>query len=176
MVSQQLVKENFYQKAFERSLSRETTPWLRELRERAFTYFLKSGFPTLHDEEWKYTNVNAVRDMEWTVESAVTPALEISKFIADESRNSVVVFSNGRFDRDVSDLSATGQIRVLSFAEASGDERLSEIFKAKLDTLLNFEKNGFTALNTAFIDEGALIYIPKNEKIDAPIQLLFLSE
>ena len=42
--------------------------------------------------------------------------------------------------------------------------------------MIDFEKNGFTALNTAFIGEGVFIYLPKNVKIDAPIQLLFLTD
>ncbi len=32
-------------------------PWLKELRERAFARFAELGFPTTHDEEWRFTNV-----------------------------------------------------------------------------------------------------------------------
>jgi Fe-S cluster assembly protein SufD len=31
--------------------------WLKELRERAFARFAEVGFPTTHDEEWRFTNV-----------------------------------------------------------------------------------------------------------------------
>jgi Fe-S cluster assembly protein SufD len=31
--------------------------WLKELRERAFARFAETGFPTTHDEEWRFTNV-----------------------------------------------------------------------------------------------------------------------
>jgi len=34
----------------------------------------------------------------------------------------------------------------------------------------------FTALNTAFIEDGAFIVIPKNTKVTAPIQMLFVSD
>jgi len=33
------------------------TPWVQELREAAFQGFAKLGFPTTHDEEWRFTNV-----------------------------------------------------------------------------------------------------------------------
>ena len=55
-------------------------------------------------------------------------------------------------------------------------KNLPRIFKAKLDSLIDFEKNGFTALNTAFIGEGVFIHLPKNVKIEVPIQLLFFTD
>ena len=64
----------------------------------------------------------------------------------------------------------------MSFAEAANDERFAEILRAKLASVVDFEKNGFTALNTAFIDEGAFLFVPKNAKIEAPIQFLFLTD
>src|SRR5215204_898810 len=57
MVSQQLVKENIYGQAFSESIAREENAALKELREKAFAYFAENGFPTVRDEEWKYTNV-----------------------------------------------------------------------------------------------------------------------
>ncbi len=32
-------------------------PWVQELREAAFRRFTELGFPTTHDEEWRFTNV-----------------------------------------------------------------------------------------------------------------------
>src|SRR5579863_864663 len=36
---------------------REHEPWLKELHERAFARFAELGFPSTHDEEWRFTNV-----------------------------------------------------------------------------------------------------------------------
>jgi len=35
-------------------------PWLKLLRERAFARFAAVGFPTTHDEEWRFTNVSRI--------------------------------------------------------------------------------------------------------------------
>jgi Fe-S cluster assembly protein SufD len=32
-------------------------PWLQQLRDEAFQKFAEFGFPTTHDEEWRFTNV-----------------------------------------------------------------------------------------------------------------------
>src|SRR5437899_10215474 len=34
--------------------------WLRKLREDAFARFCEVGFPTTHDEDWRFTNVSAI--------------------------------------------------------------------------------------------------------------------
>ena len=36
---------------------REREPWLKELHDRAFARFAEVGFPSTHDEEWRFTNV-----------------------------------------------------------------------------------------------------------------------
>jgi Fe-S cluster assembly protein SufD len=41
-------------------------PWLQELRERAFHRFAETGFPTTHDEEWRFTNVAPIARTEFT--------------------------------------------------------------------------------------------------------------
>ncbi len=177
MVSQQLVKENFFGQAFQISLAREENAWLKNLREKAFTYFAENGFPTPKNEEWKYTNVKAVDSGGWSVDSSVlTEVKDISDFVFDESKESVLVFTNGSFDKNLSNLNAIGEAKVLSFSEAAKSEKFAEIFRAKLGKLVDAEQNGFTALNTAFIGEGAFLFIPKNVKIETPIQFLFLTD
>jgi len=74
MVSQQLVKENIYGQAFGEIAAREEDAALKSLREKAFTYFAENGFPTPHDEEWKYTNVAELANSEFRVSDLKTPA------------------------------------------------------------------------------------------------------
>jgi Fe-S cluster assembly protein SufD len=180
MVSQQVVKESFYQQAFIESSAREKSAWLKDLRERAFRFFTENGFPTPHNEEWKYTSVAPFALENFAFSESPAGALnsrdKIAPFVFDESKESVLVFTNGSFDRNLSNLSALNGAEVLSFSEAAASERFSGIFKTKLATLVDFDKNGFTALNTAFIGEGAFLCVPANTKIEAPVQFLFLTE
>ena len=197
MTLQKQVKETNYSQAFRASLAREKTVWLREMRERAFEFFTENGFPLVQSEEWKYTNVAPMakenfllaelseaateeanaENLEPEIKSAsALAAPDISAFVFDESRTSVLVFTNGVFDKGASQLDGVGGATILSFSEAAASEQYAEIFKAKLGSLVDSEKNGFTALNTAFIGEGVFIFLPKNAKIDCPIQLLFLTD
>ncbi|HEX8367305.1 MAG TPA: Fe-S cluster assembly protein SufD [Pyrinomonadaceae bacterium] len=173
-------EETIYSNYFRESLALNQPEWLKDLRAKAFRFFAENGFPTPQNEEWKYTNVAPVSSEQWAVgnrqsEEMVSKA-EIAPFVFDESKESVLVFINGGFNRNLSNLSALNGAEALSFSEAAGSERFSAIFKAKLASLVDFDKNGFTALNTAFIDEGAFLFVPKNTKVEAPVQFLFLTE
>jgi Fe-S cluster assembly protein SufD len=195
MTLQKQVKETNYDRAFRASLAGEKTVWLREMRERAFEFFTENGFPLVQSEEWKYTNIAPMAKENFLLaelsETAATEANaenlelendsvpsapEISSFVFDESKTSVLVFANGVFDKRASKLEGLTGATILSFSEAVSDERYAEVFKAKLGSLVDSEKNGFTALNTAFIGEGLFVFLPKNAKIEVPIQLLFLTD
>ena len=195
-MSLQAGKETIYKTEFQRSLNTAKQPeWLKNLREQAFAYFTENGFPVVQSEEWKYTNIAPMAKEKFllaelsetaadeikaeNLEVEMNPAPAASKnsaFIFDESKASVLIFGNGVFDKGASKLDDLRGAAVLSFSEAAADEQYAEIFQARLGKLIDAEKNGFTALNTAFIGEGVFIYLPKNAKIDAPVQLLFTTD
>jgi len=190
-------KETIYTKFFKESLARQNQPeWLRNSREKAFQFFAENGFPSVENEDWKYTNVAPMakenfllaelsetvaerfnaRDLEMEANDWAWTKTRVAPFVFDESRASVLVFANGAFDESLSNLEALKDATILSFSEAARHEKFAEIFRTKLGALVNSEKNGFTALNTAFIGEGAFLFIPKGAKIEVPIQLLFLTD
>jgi len=176
----QVSKETIFNAAFRRDLSNSNqSEWLKDLREKAFRFFTENGFPTPQNEDWKYTNVAPIAGGQWSVvgeqSEEIVSSADVAPFVFDESKESVLVFTNGRFDKSLSRLDSIKDTTVLSFSEAAGDARFGEIFQAKLASVVEFEKNGFTALNTAFIDEGAFLFIPENAKIETPIQFLFLT-
>jgi Fe-S cluster assembly protein SufD len=45
-------------------------PWVQALREAAFQRFVELGFPTTHDEEWRFTNVAPIARNQWQVGQA----------------------------------------------------------------------------------------------------------
>src|SRR5215471_11727817 len=58
----ELATENRYGAAFQHLLHtrRDEAAWLRTAREEAFRKFERVGFPTVRDEDWKYTNLAPV--------------------------------------------------------------------------------------------------------------------
>lgn len=175
---------NSFQQGFRELQERgsASATWLNRLRENAMARFEEVGFPTTKDEEWKYTNVAPIAKSSFTCfapeSSADHTATEtLATFRAPESKGSELVFVNGRLRRDLSSVSALPpEVVALDLSEALNDERYSELAKEQLARHADYVRNGFTALNTAFIRQGAFVYIPKGVTVTAPLQLLFITD
>ncbi len=180
----ELQKENSYQEAF-RALQKGGgvvgSSRLSQLREGAMGRFVELGFPSVKEEEWKYTNITAIAraDFRPAVSSEQPPASEaelepISS--VPETSSSQLVFVDGALRSDLSVLTALPQqIVAMDLGEAMDDERDTEIVRTHLARQADYVVNGFTALNTAFINRGAFVYVPKDVAVDAPIHLLFIA-
>jgi Fe-S cluster assembly protein SufD len=53
----------------------EAEPWLQEMRAAAFMRFVEFGFPTTHNEEWRFTNVAPIARTNFR--NVLSPACEI---------------------------------------------------------------------------------------------------
>lgn len=173
MTTQIAKEQNFYRAAFERVNENKDANWLKRLRENAFDHFEQKGFPTYEEEEWKYTNVAPIakKSFEVSFEKSET---DVSSFLYEEANQSQLVFVNGAFDVSKSNLSGLPQgVDALNFRDALKDEKYEAVIKEHLARVVETDENGFTALNTAFISDGAFLFLPKDVKVETPIHLLF---
>jgi Fe-S cluster assembly protein SufD len=153
--------------------------WLRELRDAAFGRFRGQGFPTIRDEEFRSTPVAALVDRSFepafdTASAALASADARSLFYVPGLAASELVFVNGRYSRELSSLRTLPDgVRVTTFAAALANE--PALLESHLNRHVQFETQGFTALNTAFLSEAAIVVIPDNAIVEEPIHLVFLS-
>ncbi len=175
-MSLQTKKVTIYNTRFKASIEGSSQPeWLKDLRKKAFTYFTENGFPTTKNEEWKYTDVREITAVDWSELSAVERGLssETRKLLSKIEIGNRVVFVDGVFSSELTTLADLPEgARVLTFAEAYEDKT----FKANLAKGVEYDFNGFAALNTAFVEQGVFIHVPKNTKIEDPIHLVFIGE
>lgn len=169
-----LKARNFYEEFFQKSLYDSAQPsWLKDLRVKAFDYFLKNGFPSVENEEWKYTSTALIARETFSICKDSFSKQQVKGLIYQETQHSCIVFSNGHFSKELSDVKALSDVEILSFNEALTTK--SELLEKALSKQVDYQRNGFTALNTAFVEEGLLLLIPKAKKVNTPIQILFLS-
>jgi Fe-S cluster assembly protein SufD len=153
--------------------------WLQDLRDRGAARFAALGFPTVRDEEWRFTNVAPVttgefRDADGT--AAVSEQQLTDLLYGDAPFRLVVV--NGRYRPELSRVHGLpGQVRVGSLAGViSGDLAAdSEIVQRYLGQLADLNVRAFDALNTARLDDGAFVHIPDGAAVAAPLQVMFVS-
>lgn len=168
-------RETAFNAEFERSISASDQPeWLKDIRREAFADFVEKGFPTVRDEEWKYTNVSAIASAEWRTVPAdeansAAASIDLSREIfAEIDGSNRLVFVDGVFCEPLSAMPEG--VKALHFRDAFGEEAFRENFAKIVDPA----KNGFTALNTAFAEEGIFIRAEKNRKIEDAINVVFI--
>src|SRR5690606_20962097 len=100
---------------------------------------------------------------------------DLAPFIFNRPEWPALVFVNGRWAPDLSTLGTLPRgVKVRSLAESwEQDEPLLAQYLTKLAT---YEEQAFTALNTAFMKDGAVVHIPADVTVELPIHLIFVSD
>ncbi len=153
--------------------------WVDRLRDQAMERFSELGFPSVKDEEWKYTNVAplAKLDFDAPASSRITAGANPVDLACPEANDSRLVFVNGSLRRDLSSVKALGGEAVaIDLFDAVRDNKYLALMQEHLGRSADHIANGFVALNTAFISQGAFVYIPDDVVVSTPIQLLFIGD
>jgi Fe-S cluster assembly protein SufD len=181
MVTELIQNSSFTRESFESFHSHElkdTAGWFRLLRENAMERFLEAGFPTLKEEDWKYTNVAPLAKTDFSPElDERAKKLDCVDCFYTEAAHSQLIFVNGIQRSDLTDLSALpDEVAVLDLQDAIADSRYGEMVRQHLGREADYIKNSFTALNTAFLSSGAFVYIPKGLHLKKPLHLAFVAD
>lgn len=173
-----LEEENTFVASFERAeraLATIGPPSLHCLREAAMQRFAALGFPTLEDEDWRFTPLGALTQNEFKLGESVAVDMACPRrlaFAPDECHR--LVFVNGRFAPALSVLHELPKGVVVG-GLADGLRNHRDKAEPHLAQHADYEDHAFTALNTAFVQDGAFVYLPGNAVVDQPIVLVFVS-
>ena len=176
----QIKTKDWYLKSFEKfesSLNGEMASDFHKVRKNAIRAFAEMDFPTIKNEDWKYTNIEPLLNYNFIpAEKKTKLNLEdISKYLIPGLKAKTIVFINGQFSEKLSSLNHDIEklgIKIDSFANMV--KRVPELvnkYFAKYAKL----NNGFIALNTAFAKDGAFIYVPDEITVNDPIHILNLN-
>ncbi len=162
--------------------------WLHEVREGALASFDRLRLPTRTkgNEAWKYTNIRALANTSF--QYAFTPnvegvkAAELKELAPWDDSWASLVFVDGHYVEALS-TAASNSSRVLttridgakigSLADAMTTHK--DVVEAHLAKYALAESDGFTAMNTAFLNDGAFVYIPKDSVIEQPLHIIFIT-
>jgi Fe-S cluster assembly protein SufD len=143
---------------------------MQRLRQEGADRFAALGWPTTRLEEWKYTNLAPVAKIEWKTGSS-------TGFLGAEADATLtglaaveMIFVNGQFVTMTGEAPQGITVRSLSSA---GD---STVVDEHLGRYAAMQSSAMTALNSANVQDGAVIEVAPNTMFDGFIHLLFIGE
>ena len=164
-----------YLAAFEEAMDGKGRPaWLRRLRDEAKERFLAAGFPSVKNEDWKYTSVAGIEEQRFGLappgDGGFSPSA-VAGILPGDAAGNVLVFANGRYRADLSvrrPLPSGAHLGSLSESLSGEGEVLVPCFSRS-------PANSFTDLNTMLMEDGAFLHIGEGVEVSEPIHLLFLT-
>lgn len=148
---------------------------VHDIRSEAIKCFETTGFPTKKDEAWKYTSLNKLLKIDYSVFPKQENNVEyrdVKKYFLHDIDTYKIVFIDGKYASHLSQTTHDG-LDVCLMSAALNKPKYRLVIENYFNKIA--EKNSITSLNTAFTKEGAYIHIPKNKLVEKPIEVIHFS-
>ena len=147
---------------------------LNSKRSKAFQDFVKQGIPTRKNENYKYTNLQPQFSPEYKfIHRREKADLDLNAVfrcgVPQLDTHRAFIFNGWYYEKNppAQDLP---EGTIFESLEKTARER-PELLQ-KYGQLANTEEDPLVALNTAFAKDGYFLYVPKNARVEIPIQII----
>jgi Fe-S cluster assembly protein SufD len=154
--------------------------WLKELRAEAVERVGALKLPTSRDEAWRFTGIAALARQSFRP-AAAPPALDaadVERFQIDEAAIRLV-FVDGVHAPELSsvdaEVGAPAASAIVVGTLATALSARAAVVKTYLGRHVGFRDRLFAALNTAFLQDAAVVLVPRDTQVAAPLHLLFVA-
>ncbi len=146
--------------------------WFNDLRAHAVDRVGAASVPTTRDEDWRFTDISPLTKISFQPARAAVAlkAAAIERFVLPEA-GARLTFVDGVYAPELSFNNAGIEVSNL----AAGLAKHGDLIQRHLARHAVFDDNAFAALNTAFLNDGALIVVPRDVVVTAPVHLLFIA-
>lgn len=144
-------------------------------RSQAFADFERLGFPTRKMEKYKYTDISRFFEPDFglnlnRLDIPVNP-YEVFKCDVPNMSTALYFVVNDRFYNKSFPKSHLPEGVIFGSLKAMA-ELHPDLVKKYYATIADTSKDAMAAFNTAFVQDGAMLYVPKGVVMDKPIQLV----
>jgi len=147
---------------------------LSKFRKDAFDIFKSKGFPTLKDEDWRFTNLNPFLTEDFSFTAGVKfedddIIAAVAKAIIPDLNAYLLVLLNGKIQFNLSTLPDVNLVTIRPLDTVIDNPEVQELFSAHEDT-----KNRMLALNSALFTNGYFLEVNKRTDLQKPIQIVHI--
>src|SRR4051812_15992907 len=145
---------------------------LDQIRMRAFDLFKIKGFPTVKDEDWRFTNIYPYMDIPYQMKDTPVDRAAVSDAVSEHLipylDAYLLVLVNGNLHLGLSTLPSTETVLIDSVSDISN----TPDFIGHLQS--NQTNSAMVDVNTALFKNGLRFEVLRNQVLDKPVQILHL--
>lgn len=148
---------------------------LNDLRDKAFDDFCRLGFPSKKVERYKYTDMQKIFEPDYglnlnRLEIPVNPYNVFKCDVPNLSTSLYFVVNDSFYDKILPKCSLAEGVIVGSLSKVSTEH--PELVAKYYGKIANTGDDAVTALNTMLSQDGLMVYVPKNVKVEKAIQVI----
>lgn len=148
---------------------------LNDLRDKAFDDFCSLGFPSKKVERYKYTDMQKIFEPNYglnlnRLEIPVNPYDVFKCDVPNLSTSLYFVVNDSFYDKMLPKCSLAEGVIVGSLSKVAAEH--PELVAKYYGKIANTGDDAVTALNTMLSQDGLMVYVPKNVKVEKAIQVI----
>jgi Fe-S cluster assembly protein SufD len=152
--------------------------WLFPLRKAGMARFAELGYPSVHNEDWRFTNTAPLLKLPFKPVLESAPDGLTKETVRDMTFGALdatrLVFINGHFAKDLSSEAIQSEgVTVAPLGAVMLDN--PDTLQKHLGHYAQDPDNSFSALNTAFFQDGVFIHLSEGKVLERPVHLIFIS-
>ena len=170
--------EEQYIASYQRQEHDTAAAWLRTMQESALDQFKKLGFPTISNEEWRFTNIAPFR------KNVLLPAVQqaardgeqnqIRQYLATADAP-VIVLLDGFYSDELSSIPAQSGFTLQHYSAVSKEKPPDAVTAAMQEVQSAADTHPFAALNLAMLENFVTLEVPAGAQIQSPVHVIHLS-
>lgn len=148
---------------------------LNDLRDKAFDDFCRLGFPSKKVERYKYTDMQKIFEPDYglnlnRLEIPVNPYDVFKCDVPNLSTSLYFLVNDSFYDKILPKCSLAEGVIVGSLSKVATEH--PELVAKYYGKIANTGDDAVTALNTMLSQDGLMVYVPKNVKVEKAIQVI----
>lgn len=153
--------------------------WWADYRTDRLQQLVGLDVPGRKDEDWRFVNLKPLLENTWQAESDAVADIgeeDIEHRRLPEASNSTLVFTNGRFVPELSNIEGMPDGVTVTTWSQLRDEGELDVVEDRFDIADYWADDLFYNLNGANFEDGAVVVVDRNTVVDQPIHLLHVAD
>jgi Fe-S cluster assembly protein SufD len=151
--------------------------WFNQLRANAVDRAGTLKVPTTRDEEWRFTDISPLAKLSFQPlrGASTVKTADVERFYLDEAAVRLVFVDGAYMPQFSTSPNRAKELGLVVTDLSTAIATHGVAIEPHLGRHAGFEHNLFTALNTAFLHDGALVVVPRETAAREPVHVLFIA-